>query len=60
MTESRVGILIDGESGNVAIYCANCGDLVLAIETEDDPKEWMKDHEHGTGRVSVNLDKIFP
>ncbi|MEE9592264.1 MAG: hypothetical protein V3W28_01640 [Thermoplasmata archaeon] len=50
--------LVDDVSGNVAIYCPSCGDVLLAIETSGTPDSLLDGHEHGTARVTVNLEKV--
>ncbi len=54
----RLEALVDDVSGNVAIYCSECGDLVLAIETDGTTDSILEGHEHETGRVKVNLEAV--
>lgn len=53
----RLRALVDDVSGNVAIYCVVCGDLVLALETDGTADSFLEGHSHGTGRVKVDLEK---
>ncbi len=49
----RLHALVDDISGNVAISCVECGDVVLVIETDGTADSILEGHDHGTGRVYV-------
>ncbi len=54
----RLRALVDDVSGNIAIYCSECGDMVLAIETDGTADSILEGHEHETGRVKVRLENL--